>query len=40
MESKIVEVDAYDETGVIQATFFRQPWLADQIKQGDIVAVY
>ena len=36
---QIVEVDAYDETGVIQATFFRQPWLADQIKQGDIVAL-
>ena len=36
---QIVEVDAYDETGVIQATFFRQPWIADQIHQGDIVAL-
>lgn len=36
---QIVEVDAYDETGVIQATFFRQPWIADQLKQGDVVAL-
>lgn len=36
---QIVEVDAMDETGVIQATFFRQPWIADQLHQGDVVAL-
>ena len=36
---QIVEVDAFDETGVIQATFFRQPWVADQVSRGDIVAL-
>ena len=36
---QIVEVDAMDDTGVIQATFFRQPWIADQLKQGDVVAL-
>lgn len=36
---QIVEIDAYDNTGVIQATFFRQPWIADQLKQGDVVAL-
>lgn len=36
---QIVEVDAVDETGVVQATFFRQPWLADQLHPGDLVAL-
>ncbi len=36
---QIVEVDALDETGVIQATFFRQPWIADQLHKGDVVAL-
>ena len=36
---QIVEIDAYDETGVIQATFFRQPWIADQVHQGDLIAL-
>lgn len=36
---QIVEVDAMDETGVIQATFFRQPWIAEQLHQGDVVAL-
>ena len=36
---QIVEVDAFDETGVLQATFFRQPWIADQLHQGDLVAL-
>lgn len=36
---QIVEVDALDDTGVIQATFFRQPWIADQLKPGDVVAL-
>ena len=35
---QIVEVDAVDDTGVIQATFFRQPWIADQLHPGDTVA--
>ena len=36
---QIVEVDAFDETGVLQATFFRQPWIADQLHPGDLVAL-
>lgn len=36
---QIVEVDAWDDTGVLQATFFRQPWLADQLHHGDVVAL-
>lgn len=36
---KIVEIDAQDETGVIRATFFGQPWLCDQIHPGDVLAL-
>lgn len=36
---QIVEMYVLDETGVIQATFFRQPWIADQVHVGDIVAL-
>ena len=36
---QIVEVYVLDDTGVIQATFFRQPWIAEQISQGDLVAL-
>lgn len=36
---QIVEIYVLDATGVIQATFFRQPWLADQIHVGDTVAL-
>lgn len=36
---QIVEVYVLDDTGVIQATFFRQPWLADQLHPGDMVAL-
>lgn len=36
---QIVEVYLLDQTGVIEATFFRQPWIADQLKQGDQVAL-
>lgn len=35
----IVEVFVVDETGVIQAVFFRQPWIADQIHEGDAIAI-
>ncbi|MBF0911438.1 MAG: ATP-dependent DNA helicase RecG [Atopobiaceae bacterium] len=34
----IVEVEIIDETGVLVATFFRQPWIAEQICVGDKVA--
>ena len=36
---QIVEVYVMDETGVLVATFFRQPWIADQLSQGDVVAL-
>lgn len=36
---QLVEVYVLDQTGVLQLTFFRQPWVADQLKQGDVVAV-
>lgn len=36
---QIVEMYVLDDTGVIQATFFRQPWLAEQIHPGDVVAL-
>lgn len=35
----VVEVSLLDETGVIQAAFFKQPWLAQQIKPGDRLAL-
>ena len=35
----ILEIDCQDETGVIRATFFRQPWLAEQLHVGDVVAL-
>lgn len=35
----IVELTVIDDTGVLVATFFRQPWLAQQIKVGDSVAL-
>lgn len=35
----IVEIFLLDDTGVIEVTFFRQPWLAEQIKRGDTLAV-
>ena len=28
-----------DETGLLVATFFRQPWIAEQVKVGDAVAL-
>lgn len=36
---QITEVNVADQTGMIEATFFRQPWLADQIHEGDTVAL-
>ncbi|WP_077597799.1 ATP-dependent DNA helicase RecG [Olsenella urininfantis] len=36
---QVVEVFALDATGVIQASFFHQPWIAEQLKPGDVVAL-
>lgn len=36
---KLVEMVVTDETGILVATFFRQPWIADQVKPGDTVAL-
>lgn len=35
----LVELMVVDETGVLKAVFFKQPWVADQIHKGDIVAL-
>ena len=35
----IVEVDVHDDSGVLTATFFRKPWLSDQIHVGDKIAL-
>lgn len=36
---QIVEVSVVDATGVLIATYFRQPWIAEQIREGDVVAL-
>ena len=36
----ITEVSALDATGVIVATFFKQPWIAQQLAPGDRVALH
>lgn len=36
---QLVEVSLIDSTGVLMCTFFKQPWLAEQLKQGDVMAV-
>ncbi|MBM6676679.1 ATP-dependent DNA helicase RecG [Olsenella uli] len=36
---QIVELSVMDETGVLVATFFRQPWVAEQVREGDVVAL-
>ena len=36
---QIVEIMAVDETGVLKAVFFKQPWVADQLHKGDVVAL-
>ena len=35
----IVTVDLFDETGTLSATFFRQPWLFQQLHKGDLIAL-
>lgn len=36
---QIVEVSVVDQTGVLMASFFRQPWVAEQLHEGDVVAL-
>ena len=36
---KLVEIALVDDTGILIVTAFRQPWLMDQVKAGDAVAV-
>lgn len=36
---QVVEVSVVDDTGVLTASFFRQPWIAEQLKPGDVVAL-
>ncbi len=36
---QIVELYVLDDTGVIEATFFRQPWIAEQVKVGETIAL-
>ena len=36
---QIVEVALVDATGVIMCAFFKQPWLAEQLHVGDVLAV-
>ncbi len=35
----IVEVTVVDDTGLLKAVFFQQPWVAQQISVGDVVAL-
>lgn len=35
----IVELYVIDDTGVLVATFFRQPWIAEQVHQNDVIAL-
>lgn len=35
----LVEVSLIDNTGVLACTFFKQPWLANQLHKGDTLAV-
>lgn len=36
---KLVEISLVDGTGILIVTAFRQPWLMDQVKAGDAIAV-
>ncbi len=36
---QIVELSVVDETGVLIATFFKQPWIAEHVHAGDTVAL-
>ena len=35
---QVVEVALVDETGVLMCAFFKQPWLAEQLHAGDVMA--
>ncbi|WP_051353841.1 ATP-dependent DNA helicase RecG [Atopobium fossor] len=35
----VVELSVMDDTGVIIATFFKQPWVAEQVHEGDVLAL-
>ena len=35
----VVEVSLVDDTGVMQLAFFRRPWIAEQLRVGDVLAV-
>lgn len=35
----IVELSVVDETGVMLASFFKQPWVAEQVHEGDWIAL-
>ena len=35
----VVELAVVDATGVIMAVFFKQPWIAEQVKKGDVIAL-
>ena len=37
---QVVEVSLVDDTGVLNAAFFRQPWLAKQLTQGTCLALF
>ena len=36
---QIVELMVADDTGILKAVFFKQPWVADQLHVGDLVAL-
>lgn len=36
---QIVEVDVSDATGIVQASFFRQPWIADRVHKGESIVL-
>ena len=36
---QVTEVSLVDDTGVLQVAFFRQPWIVQQLKRGDRLAV-
>lgn len=36
---QVVNLMVLDDTGVVEATFFKQPWIAEQVHRGDVVAL-
>ncbi len=36
---QIVELSVIDDTGVVMVSFFRQPWIADQVHEGDTIVL-